>query len=903
MLIFRLQDLNMNNKIKICLYNCQPITNKSLSINQYMADNKIDIMCLNETFLHESIKSVNLLQNYYVIRQDRKKKGGGVAFIIHTDITCKILESRATLDHEFIAIEITSADEKITLLNAYVHPKSKTDFNFINRIAKLNRNKMILVGDLNSTNISWSCVSTNTRGKRLENICSENNLFILNSNIPTSRKSTNIIDMVICPDILFNRIEDVTVDTDFDMSDHWPVYFNFIFKPGKPEINKINWEKFKTDVLSKLQLKQYAIESQVDLDNEAKLFATEIIDSLNRNTHKIEKKSYKVKIPKDLFSMIKAKKKLNRIYSCTHDPDIKNIINNLSIKIKRYNKKLLNENWNDQCAFLADKKPSEPVYWSIIKQIETGNQPKSHTVLPGTKSSEEKAEIFSEFYGNIFKNTYFDRNFSDIFDPGIKEFPIISIEETISVVRSSKSTNSTSIDGISYKVIKNLPEIAFEHMTILFNLSLKFNYVPNCWKVAKIKVLKKKSDDLDNPGSYRPISLLATISRVLEKIINLRLTDWAETNNLLHVNQSGFRKDHSCQDNIFKMIETCKAGLQCDLKCGRVDFDVEKAFDQAPHKGILLTLKEYNCPSYIGNWLVSFLTNRKFVVEVDGSISSEKDILAGVPQGSPLSPLLFALYINDLGKLLDKHNINFALFADDVTIWSIERSLFTIERLLQLAINEINEFFVQKGLKLNGKKCIYTIFTTKPKDRINLFISNEIIQYEQNPKLLGIYFDPKLKFTFHFQEIKKVLVSKINLLKILSYKSNRINVNHLLTIYKSLILSKLQYSMLPFLVTTNKMKKELQSIQNKCFKIILNQPIQTSSKLIHTTLKCVKLDKRFSTLTCNFLAKAKLNNPSILSVFENHNKKKAKYSQSKRSILDRINTITLTPQLSTTQFY
>ena len=892
----------MNNKIKICLYNCQSITNKSLSINQYMSDNKIDILCLNETFLNESIKSINLLNNYYVIRQDRKQKGGGVAFILHKHITCDIIESKTTQDHEFIAIEITSAEEKISLLNAYVHPKSKTDFNFVNRIAKRN-SKMILVGDLNSTNISWSCNSTNTRGKRLDNICSENNLFILNSSTPTSRKSTNIIDMVICGEILFNRIEDVTVDTNFDMSDHWPVYFNLSFKPGKPLISKINWNNFKSDLQLKLEHKQYAITTNEDLDDEAKSLSQDVVDLMNKNTSKVDRKSYKSKIPNDLFKMIKAKKKLNRIYSDTHDPDIKNLLNSLSNQIKRFNKKLLNENWNNQCAFLADKKPSEPVYWRIIKQIESGNQPKNQAVLPGIKSSYDKAEIFSDFYGNIFKNNYFDRNFNNIFDPGINEFIPISVEECISVIKSTKSTNSTGIDGISYKVIKNLPDIVYKHLTILFNYSLKLNYVPNCWKVAKIKVLKKKSDDLDNPGSYRPISLLATISRILEKIMNIRLTDWAETNNLLHVNQSGFRKDHSCQDNIFKMIETCKVGLQCELKCGRVDFDVEKAFDQAPHKGILLSLKEYNCPSYIGNWLVSFFTNRKFVVEVDGSFSSEKDILAGVPQGSPLSPLLFALYINELGTLLDKHDVQFALFADDVTIWSIERNLFTIELLLQLAINEINDFFIRKGLKLNSKKCIYTVFTTKPKDRLNLFISNEIIQYEQNPKLLGIYFDPKLKFTFHFQDVKKLLVSKINLLKILSNRSNRINVNYLLTIYKSLILSKLQYSMLPFLVTTNKIKKEIQSIQNKCLKIILNQPIQTSSKLTHTTLKCVKLDKRFSTLTCNFLTKAKTNNPSILAIFENHNMKRAKYSKSKRSILDRINTITLTPQLSTTQFY
>ncbi len=110
-------------------------------------------------------------------------------------------------------------------------------------------------------------------------------------------------------------------------------------------------------------------------------------------------------------------------------------------------------------------------------------------------------------------------------------------------------------------------------------------------------------------------------------------------------------------------------------------------------------------------------------------------------------------------------------------------------------------------------------------------------------------------------------MTKINLLRILS---NRINVNHLYTIYRSLILSKLQYSMLPFLVTTNKIKNEIQSIQNKCLKIILNQLSHTSSKMIHQTLKCEKLDKRFSILTHNFLTNARIHNPSFNDIFDDH---------------------------------
>jgi hypothetical protein len=109
--------------------------------------------------------------------------------------------------------------------------------------------------------------------------------------------------------------------------------------------------------------------------------------------------------------------------------------------------------------------------------------------------------------------------------------------------------------------------------------------------------------------------------------------------------------------------------------------------------------------------------------------------------------------------------------------------------------------------------------------------------------------------------------------------------------------------MIPFMVTSNKIKNELQTIQNKCFKILLNLPNQTSSRLTHQTFKCEKLDKRISILACNFLVKARANNQTFIPIFETHFNKNISCSKSKRSVLDRINTLTLTPQLSTTQFF
>jgi len=262
--------------------------------------------------------------------------------------------------------------------------------------------------------------------------------------------------------------------------------------------------------------------------------------------------------------------------------------------------------------------------------------------------------------------------------------------------------------------------------------------------------------------------------------------------------------------------------------------------------------------------------------------------------------LLFSLYINEIGNILDKLDIDFALFADDLTIWKSDEKLDKIVPILQNATDKIDTFFNKRGLSLNCKKCEYTIITNqkKPPDKLKITIKDKEIQYNENPKLLGITLDKKMNFNHHFDIIKKQLTSKINLLRIISRKSNHINKSYLLTVYKSLILSKLQYSMLPYMVTTRPTRKSLQLLQNKCLKIILNVPTQTSTDLIHQVLKTEKLDKRIPTLVGNYLSKAKTYNESTRKVFTTHRAKRIRPRKSERSILDKTDILTLKPFLS-----
>jgi exonuclease III len=334
----------MSDTINICLYNAQSYNNKYISINQCIQSNKIDILCLNETFLNEKITHVNLMNNYSMVRNDRQTRGGGVAFIINNRINYeKPPKINSTNDYEYISIEIISANEKITLLNTYTHPKSNTNYNFIQSFLKSTSNKVICVGDMNATNISWFCNNTNRRGKCLESLCERNNLQILNSNIPTSQKSTNIIDLIICSEPLIHRISDIVVDHDFDISDHWPVRFKLSFSPGKEKVKKINWVSFKADMDLNYANQTPIIHNIADLENSSAHFSQTILNIVEKNTTQVEKGSHKVKIPTHIFNLIKEKNKLQRLFSKNHDPEIKNLINNKSNKIKRHIMKLMND--------------------------------------------------------------------------------------------------------------------------------------------------------------------------------------------------------------------------------------------------------------------------------------------------------------------------------------------------------------------------------------------------------------------------------------------------------------------------------------------------------------------------------------------------------------------------------
>ena len=181
----------------------------------------------------------------------------------------------------------------------------------------------------------------------------------------------------------------------------------------------------------------------------------------------------------------------------------------------------------------------------------------------------------------------------------------------------------------------------------MINQSITCGFFPDDLKIAKVTSIYKKGDRSD-PGNYRPISILPTISKFYERHVASQIHENLSKFNLLHKEQSGFRQFHSYQTALTKLIDIWLKEMD-DVNVTGVSFlDFRKEFDLVNHSILIDKLKCYSFTDSPIQWLSSYLNQRTQSVNLGNAQSSRRNITCGVPQGSVLEPLLFLIYFNDL---------------------------------------------------------------------------------------------------------------------------------------------------------------------------------------------------------------------------------------------------------------
>jgi retron-type reverse transcriptase len=195
-----------------------------------------------------------------------------------------------------------------------------------------------------------------------------------------------------------------------------------------------------------------------------------------------------------------------------------------------------------------------------------------------------------------------------------------------------------------------------DSLTYIFNQAITLSLFPHEWKTARVIPLYKNGQR-NLPGNYRPISVLPVISKIMERILYVQLYNYLTKFELLSDCQFGFRKFHSTATALLDCSNDWYMNFDRKMFNLVVLIDLKKAFDTVDHQILLKKLELYGIKGQALYFLESYLSNRNQKCQIQGSVSSEKLIKCGVPQGSILGPLFFLLYINDCLNAWIKQNL------------------------------------------------------------------------------------------------------------------------------------------------------------------------------------------------------------------------------------------------------
>ena len=327
-------------------------------------------------------------------------------------------------------------------------------------------------------------------------------------------------------------------------------------------------------------------------------------------------------------------------------------------------------------------------------------------------------------------------------------FNPITVEEVHNFIVQLKNKNSTGYDGLTTKIVKNIENNILEPFVYLLNKSIEAGIFPNCLKLATVIPLLKKGDptDLDN---YRQISLLSVLSKIPERVVSNRISEFAEKNEILPLSQHGFRSIKSVETASYHLMEYVYKCLDEGKYVVSLFFDLSKAFDTVNKE--ILNSKLYSV-GIRGNfllWLTSYMENRSLRVRLSDQESDTFNVALGVPQGSVLGPLLFMLYVNDLPSYMEHGHVT--MFADDTTITVLAVTLEELHIKINSIIESLSAWCQRNKLILNEKKTVCLNFHLQKTLPENFMINDFVLS--DSVKSLGIFLDAKLSWCKHIDHV------------------------------------------------------------------------------------------------------------------------------------------------------
>ena len=856
---------NLNS---LCAHNHEKLT----QLKAYNSLYKYDFICLSETFLDSSIPDDKIkIEGYELVRDDHPDhtKRGGVCIYYRESLP--VQEIKISYFKEALLLEMNYNHKKVIVSVIYRSPsQSNIEFdlflaNLEQLLCEINNRKpylSIITGDFNARSSSWWSKDSNTpEGLKLFSLTSANGFSQL-INEPTHFQGNSSS----CIDLIFTNQGNLSVNSGVHTSlhpkcKHQIIHSSFnlnIYYP--PPYQRLIWDYKKADPLK--------ISKALDSVNWERLFGQHDINQQVKTLNEVLLNIFRNYVP-NKYIIIDDKDPVWMNDTVKSKIIAKNLLFKQYIKNGRFESDFmfletianeLNELISSTKALYYDnlaKKLNNPLlqaktYWSILKTFYNDKKiPLIPPLLVDDKfvtDIQKKANVFNKFFAE--QCTPLDNNSSlPVNQLFLTQSRLTSLDldddELLKIIRALNINKAHGHDDISIRMIKICDKSLIKPLMLIFKKSIRSSYYPDIWKKSNIIPVHKKNDKrLVN--NYRPISLLPVFGKIFEKIIFNKIYNYLSKENLLNPNQSGFRPSDSCINQLLAITHEIFEAFDCNpsLEVRSVFLDISKAFDKVWHEGLIYKIKSMGISGELLNLLENYLSDRYQRVVLNGQTSSWTPVLAGVPQGSILGPLLFLIYINDLPNELQS---NAKLFADDTSLFAVANDKNVCANILNNDLLAISKWAFNWKMLFNPdpkKPAQEVLFSRKKQVQIHPTINLNNVEVERVPfqKHLGFMLDEKLNFRQHIDSAISKINTGIAVIKKLRYTLPR---NSLITIYKAFLRPLIDYGDIIYDQPQNEsFCEKIESVQYKAALAITGAIQGTSRDKIYHELGLESLKSR-----------------------------------------------------------
>lgn len=747
-------------------------------------ENKIDFICLVETWLTPDILDAEIcIQGYKIYRSDRKSDNnyphGGAAIYLRGDYSVNSY-SYSSGCIEIVICHLPQLDSAV--ISIYRPPTAdisgfRLALKYVTDLVETFSSSctIVLCGDFNyppnvtewfpSPELSYGLVphqkSQSPSFEELEGFMIQHNLT-QHVNQPTRKQNT--LDLVFTN---INCIRNIFVHPT-PLSDHNLVLIETnIVSKTKDDITiskRTGISNFcfrDTDwpnVRSKISQFDFGpILHRGNLENSL----SQIIDTLQNlcnsaGVRKYRNKPREVLIPRDRKTIFRRIQKINtRISKCQSD----NIRNCLISKLKQaydeIHMSIKKEHMANEAHVANKVKTNSKAFFAYAN-----SKRKTNAKIGPLKDNNEivsDPKLMANILKNQYKKVYVSSRPPKYIDnhkkgaPSIDEFTA-TIEDVVNAVKSLRATSAAGPDGVTPQFLKECVAELSPVLLELTQISFGTGNFPEALKHATITPIFKGGNASD-PSNYRPISLVSCLGKVMEKIVQENLLTFCLQNDIIPVNQHGFRPSYSTTSELLQYIHDIIEMLEDNDAVEVVYLDYSKAFDKLDHGLLLERLQTIGIRNRALDWIESFLSNRTQRVRVGDCFGGVFRAQSGVPQGTVLGPILFILFTSPLLSL----NLGSKLssFADDTKV-RCGNNTCQPSPAFQTDLNHIYNWSTTNGMVLNDKKFNLLQITKDLSNPINwsyMGSNHTPINQVNSVRDLGIIIESQGDFKVHIQTV------------------------------------------------------------------------------------------------------------------------------------------------------